>query len=170
MFAKTLIALFPLAILSVLSRLALAVDSPIQPGSKTAVQESTVLPETPSVTVLQIICTIPEELEHPKRVVNGNIGWSVENTSGGETVNGEAFSFELSSPKVEIQLKALIPINAEVRVQFAVSGNPSFKSRFTSGEWLLRTRVRDDASSKLLVVSLSSFKNLSKIRIYPNRP
>lgn len=125
---------------------------------ESAAQGQLSAPPTQAGTLLQIVCDLPNELEHPKRIVQGLVTWTAKNSTGGENIYGEVFSFDLAKPTVDVPLKAFIPLSAEVRIRFTLYSDPSVKSHFTRGEWLLRCRVQDESSRKTLVVNLSSFK------------
>lgn len=132
-----------------------------------AAQVQPAAPPRQTGTLLQIRCDLTDELEHPKRVVKGYIAWKIKNNTGGENVQGETFSLELANSIVDLPLKEIIPLNADVRIGFTSYSDSSFKSRFTRGEWFSRCRIQDESSRKTLVVNLSSFKIRKKLNIAP---
>lgn len=130
-----------------------ACDSKLQSPTNSTI---TPAPVTPAITVLRIICDIPAELENPKRIVNGHIGWSDKNITTGET-----FSFELAQPMVELPLTERIPIDEKIHIRFVVQGSPGFNTKFKSGDWFLYRKIHDESSREVLVVYLSSFRTLT---------
>lgn len=134
----------------------LACDKPEDTTSPQAPVESRPS-EKPSGTLLRIVGDIPDELGKPERSCRAYIGWSK-----GNVVRGQNFTLPLAREMVDVPLEHVVPLDEMIQIRFEVDGDPPFKTKFTRGDWGRVLQLRNDASTKVLVVHLSEFKQTHK--------
>lgn len=110
--------------------------------------EPTADPRVQPGTVLRILCDIPDDVGPITRTYPGRIDWPI---------GSESFPFTLSKETVEVRLQNVIPVSEPVRIFFIVEEDPTFPTRFGTGEWFWREHpVECDANT--LCVYLSRFR------------